>query len=216
MTTRRALLGLLLRGSLLGSAAIGLGLGGLSQGWAKVKRRLLPKNTDPQSLIYEDPEYLNTQNLEPMPLDDFGTMGDTGIDIDTAKWRLEVSGTGSSPFKLAYEDILELPAIEREVLLICPGVFANHGRWKGCSLRGLKDRLAPESEPSKVVVYGRSRSGRNRNRFDMEEVEADKVFLAYAVNGRPLPRKHGYPLRAVAEDRMGYTWTKYVFKVEFL
>jgi len=34
------------------------------------------------------------------------------------------------------------------------------------------------------------------------------------VNGRDLPEKHGFPLRAVAEDHMGSVWVKYVQRVE--
>ena len=44
----------------------------------------------------------------------------------------------------------------------------------------------------------------------LDEVLADKVFLAYQVNGKDLPRKHGSPIRAVAEDHYGYDWVKYV------
>jgi len=44
--------------------------------------------------------------------------------------------------------------------------------------------------------------------------QSDKVFLAYEVNGKPLPQRHGFPLRAVAEDSFGYDWVKYVYKVE--
>jgi DMSO/TMAO reductase YedYZ molybdopterin-dependent catalytic subunit len=39
------------------------------------------------------------------------------------------------------------------------------------------------------------------------------VFLAYSVNDRVLPQKHGFPLRVVAEDHYGGSWVKYVYKV---
>lgn len=42
---------------------------------------------------------------------------------------------------------------------------------------------------------------------------ASFVKRAYEVNGEPLPRKHGFPLRIVAEDRYGSEWVKYVYKV---
>jgi sulfoxide reductase catalytic subunit YedY len=40
------------------------------------------------------------------------------------------------------------------------------------------------------------------------------VFLAYRANDRPLPEKHGFPLRVVAQDYYGGVWLKYVYKVE--
>ncbi|MFH1083362.1 MAG: molybdopterin-dependent oxidoreductase [Pseudomonadota bacterium] len=42
---------------------------------------------------------------------------------------------------------------------------------------------------------------------------ADKIFLAYQVNGVPLPQKHGFPLRLVAEDHYGHEWVKYVHRI---
>jgi sulfoxide reductase catalytic subunit YedY len=47
----------------------------------------------------------------------------------------------------------------------------------------------------------------------MEDILSDKVFLAFGVNGEDLPRKHGFPLRVVAEDYYGYDWVKYVYRV---
>ncbi len=52
------------------------------------------------------------------------------------------------------------------------------------------------------------------DRFAIEEIRANKVFLAYQVNGQDLSKKHGFPLRAVAEDLYGSSWTKYVHTVE--
>ncbi|MFW6333331.1 MAG: molybdopterin-dependent oxidoreductase [Thermodesulfobacteriota bacterium] len=51
-------------------------------------------------------------------------------------------------------------------------------------------------------------------RFPLAEARSDQVFLAYWVNGRDLPEKHGFPLRAVAEDHMGSVWVKFVQTVE--
>ena len=49
------------------------------------------------------------------------------------QWRLQVVGEVQNPLELTCTQLLELPAIGRNVLLICPGIFTNHGRWKGIS-----------------------------------------------------------------------------------
>ena len=41
----------------------------------------------------------------------------------------------------------------------------------------------------------------------------DKVFLAYEVNGEPLPGRKGFPLRVMAEDYYGDDWVKYVYRM---
>jgi sulfoxide reductase catalytic subunit YedY len=47
----------------------------------------------------------------------------------------------------------------------------------------------------------------------VEDVLSDRVFLAYGVNGKPLPERHGFPLRLVAEGYYGYDWIKYVYRI---
>ena len=50
---------------------------------------------------------------------------------------------------------------------------------------------------------------------DKEELwkNGEHFFLAYGVNGKTLPKKHGFPLRVVAEGYYGSDWVKYVYKV---
>ncbi len=43
-------------------------------------------------------------------------------------------------------------------------------------------------------------NGEYERSFPIGDILSDKVFLAYGVNGQTLPKKHGFPLRVVAED----------------
>ena len=118
-------------------AGKGLLIGSLStlvqRAWAKTKRTILPKNTKMSSLINRNPAYLDTSNLEVIPIENFKTMGMMYHTVNLKQWRLQVVGAVQNPLELTYTQLLELPAIERNVLLICPGIFTNHGRWKGIS-----------------------------------------------------------------------------------
>ena len=216
MVQRRHILGIALRVSAAASAVACLGGLPAAALAENASKRILSVGTDPSSLLYADPENLDTGNLRITPLREFGTMGDTDIALDQGDWRLAVTGRVERELELTYSEVRDLPAIEREVLLICPGVFANHGRWEGVSLRELVRLSRPSQDVSGVAIHGRSRSGTQTDRFGIEEASADKVFPAYRVNDRKLPQKHGFPLRVVAEDHLGYTWTKYVERVEFL
>jgi sulfoxide reductase catalytic subunit YedY len=111
---------------------------------------------------------------------------------------------------LTYAQLTALPAIEREVLLICPGFFANHGRWKGFSLKRLLQQAEVNHSAARLTIEAR---GQKTARFPLADILSDKVFLAYQVNGRDLPRKHGSPLRVVAEDHYGSDWVKYVDRI---
>ena len=186
----------------------------LDSAFAGMERILLPKGTKRETLIDKNPATLDATNLEITPLENFGTMGLVDHAENLEKWRLQVTGGVKNPLYLKYDEILAVPAIERSVLMICLGVFANHGKWKGISMRSVLDMAQAERDATHVSVYGPEGDYQNSQRYPMQDIQSDKVFLAYEVNGKPLPQRHGFPLRAVAEDYYGYDWVKYVYKVE--
>lgn len=177
--------------------------------WAAT-RKLLARGTDRRSLIQEDPARLDTTNLEVTPLEQFETMGTTDRIVDRDIWRLEIDGRVGRPLSLTYAQITALPSIERTVLLICPGFFANHGRWKGVSLKELLEQADFDRTASRVVIEERHSKSAS---YPLADALSGKLFLAYQVNGTVLPRKHGFPLRVVAEDYYGGEWVKYVDRV---
>ena len=186
----------------------------LAKAYAETKRILLPKGTDLYTLSNKNPATLDTRNLEVRPLKDFETMGQDDYKVNLKSWRLIVEGNVDAATKLTYSRILEMPSIERKVLLICPGFFANHGSWKGVSLMTVLNLARMKADTTHIIVSGPQGSYEKAEKFPIADVRSDKVFLAYQVNGVDLPQKHGFPLRIVAEDYYGSEWVKYVYKVE--
>ena len=182
--------------------------------YAKAKRLILPRDTEMSSLIDKNPADLDTRNLEVIPLERFETMGLTDHETQLDNWRLKVTGRVQKPLALSYSQIIELPVVERNVLLICPGFFTNHGRWKGFSVAELLKLARVESGITHVSFQGPPGRYEKTESFPAAQVLSDKIFLAYQVNGQDLPRKHGFPLRVVAEDHYGSVWVKYVHKIE--
>jgi DMSO/TMAO reductase YedYZ molybdopterin-dependent catalytic subunit len=134
--------------------------------------------------------------------------------VDLKGWRLEVGGNVAATHRLSYTQIRGLPSIERNVLLICPGVFSNYGRWKGISLMTVLNLARMKPDSTHITVYGPEGTYEKDEQFPIADIRSDKVFLAYEVNGETLPQKHGFPLRIVAEDYYGSNWVKYVYRVE--
>lgn len=215
MPTRRQFIGRLIKiltATGLGLAAMG---GRIKIVFADIKRRVLGKHTDLNQLVNENPAELDAGQLPVTPREKFETMGLSDHDVSVADWRLAVTGAVKSPLNLEYKEVLQLPAVERNVLLICPGFFAYNGRWKGISIRHLIERAQTAlKDATHLVVSGPSGSYEKTERFEISSLESDKLFLAYAVNGDPLPLEHGYPLRLVAEDHYGGRWVKYVDRIE--
>jgi sulfoxide reductase catalytic subunit YedY len=189
-------------------------VGALKLAYGKAKKIILPRDTNRADLIDKDPEDLDTRNLEPTPLKDFDTMGVTDHEVDLKKWRLEVTGLVKTSLSLTNEEIRDFPSIERNILLICPGFFANHGKWMGISLGKLLEKAKLEKSATLVKVLGPDEGGSEKiEEFPVADVLSDRVFLAYGVNDKILPKKHGFPLRVVAEGYYGSYWVKYAYKV---
>ncbi len=181
--------------------------------FAKAKKIVLPKGTRMDILINKNPANLDTRNLDLTPVEAFETMGLHNHHVNLNKWKLEIGGHVRRSLKLTYSEILEMPSIEKNVLLICPGVFAYHAHWKGISVAKLLEMAQMISGVSHVFFSGPDGTDEKTERFPIEDILSDKVFLAYIVNGRVLPKKHGFPLRVVATDYYGGDWVKYVYRI---
>ena len=177
--------------------------------WAKAKQ-LLPKGFPKNKLKTMDPADIDNRNLEIDPLNQFGTMGPTSVAIDVQTYRLTVTGKVTRPLSLSYDQILRYPSLTEVVLLICPAFFSINGRWTGVHLKDLLQEARIKKGAQYVDVNG---AGEKSVRIPVEMIRQKKIFLAYRVNGVPLPRKHGFPLRLVYEDEYGSSWVKYVDEV---
>ncbi len=177
------------------------------------EKTLLPKETDATSLGNKNPAELDTSRLEITPLDRFGTMGLEDHETDAAKWRLLVDGAVNKPLKLTYAQMKEMRTVEREVLLVCPGFFSQHGRWRGISIGDLLTMAEVQPEATHVTISGPEIEYPKSATYPIAETRSEKVFLAHSVNGVDLPMKHGFPLRLVAEGYHANDWVKYVYRI---
>ncbi|MBN2244863.1 MAG: molybdopterin-dependent oxidoreductase [Candidatus Aminicenantes bacterium] len=157
-----------------------------------------------------NPAEIDSRNLEIDPLNQFGTMGPTDVVIDLKTYRLKVTGKVGRPLSLSYDQILKYPSLTETVLLICPGFFANNGRWTGVSLESLLQEARIKGAAQYIDIIGAYEKG---VRIQLKALDQKKIFLAYRINGETLPQKHGFPLRLVYEDAYGYDWVKYIDEI---
>jgi DMSO/TMAO reductase YedYZ molybdopterin-dependent catalytic subunit len=177
--------------------------------WAQAKK-ILPKGFKKEELKDMNPAEIDNRNLEVDPLTQFGTMGPTDVAVDLKTYRLKVTGAVGRSLALSYDQILKYPPLTEVVLLICPVFFSNNGRWTGVSLRSLLKEAQVKKEAKYLDIKGAHGKG---VRISLGKIDQKRIFLAYRVNGEPLPQKHGFPLRLVYEDAYGSDWVKYVDEI---
>jgi len=132
-----------------------------------------------------------------------------------ATWRLSVGGLVRHKLSLSYQDLLNLPALSvyRDYQCVT-GWRVPHLHWQGVSLRTLA-RIAGASPSAKFVnVYCNDGLYSESLRLPDQAFKPD-VMLGYNLEGRPLVREQGAPLRLVVPEMYGYKYAKWVNRVEF-
>ncbi|WDP89523.1 MAG: molybdopterin-dependent oxidoreductase [Desulfobacter sp.] len=186
---------------------------GAALAFGRFKKKILPKGTAMNTLISQNPAKLDTRLLDTSPEEEFDVMGQDIYDVDIKNWRLELSGAVKTPADYTYDDLFSLPSIEKNVLLICPGFFAYNARWKGISSRDLLSAAGLDPSATHVKFSGPEGIRKKTKKFTINEVMANDVFIAFQVNGKVLPQRHGFPARLVAGGHYGGEWVKYVNKM---
>ena len=64
--------------------------------------------------------------------------------------------------------------------------------------------------------YGFSAEQPYEDYLELRQVALPNVMLAYEMNGKPLPREHGAPVRVVIPEMYGYKNVKWVERIELV
>ncbi|MFQ5543756.1 MAG: molybdopterin-dependent oxidoreductase [Nitrospiria bacterium] len=140
--------------------------------------------------------------------------GPQKVDVDT--WSLEISGKVEKPLTLRFEDILKRPSLEKMVTLMCidnevAGEQIGNAVWKGISLKDLIEETVPHDSVLDVAMYG---ADDYSDSITLNRAMNYDVFLAYEMNGKPLTKEHGFPLRAIVPGLYGIKNVKWITKIE--
>jgi sulfane dehydrogenase subunit SoxC len=153
--------------------------------------------------------------------------------VDPSEWRLVIGGHVRRPFTLTLDEVKRRPAVTRAVTLECAGngranlsprplsqpwLFeaVGNAEWTGTPLRPLLEAAGPLDGAVEAVFTGLDRGvqGGIEQQYErsltMAEASREEVFLAYAINGQPLPPQHGFPLRLVVPGWYGMTHVKWL------
>jgi DMSO/TMAO reductase YedYZ molybdopterin-dependent catalytic subunit len=148
------------------------------------------------------------------------------IDIDTRRpalngerWRLKVGGLVDRPLELTLEELRRIEPLHQFVTLSCisntvGGDLIGTTRWTGVSLQHLLPQLRLASLATHLKVT--SADGFSEV-VEVAAIMADeRLMLAYAWDGVPLPIEHGFPLRLYVPDRYGMKQPKWIQTIDAL
>ncbi|MFW5895981.1 MAG: molybdopterin-dependent oxidoreductase [archaeon] len=157
---------------------------------------------------------LDVAGIEPLVSEDFYTVDINQFDPTVAadSWSLNVTGKVDSVRVLDYETIREMTPEHRFVTLRCVSDRVNAGLidtalWTGVPFSAVLEGTNPRGEY--VLLHGADGYSVG---FPLAAIEDG--FLAYGMNGKILPRAHGFPLRALVPGHWGETNAKWLTEIE--
>ncbi len=153
--------------------------------------------------------------------------------IDPAAFRLKISGLVERPVALSLDDLKRMRSAELVAGFECSGNrrplqgLSGNGRWSGVPLRAVLDRAGVKPEAREFVFFGADH-GEEDVEFRTQKFKVDvpfgrslprekalsaEPFLAYALNGEPLTRHQGSPLRLIVPGWYGVANVKWLSQV---
>lgn len=140
--------------------------------------------------------------------------------VQLPDWSLKVSGRVDRPYELSFEDLLDIPMVERYVTLSCVsnpvgGDLVGNAKWLGVPLADVLNRASVRDDAEQIVGRSVPSDGFTVG-FPVEAAfDGRDALVAVGMNGEPLPFEHGFPARLVVSGLYGYvSATKWLSEIE--
>ena len=168
------------------------------------------------------------------PKDKFFTTQHYGHpEIDPASFRLKISGLVERPLSLSLDDLKKMRNAELIAGFECSGNrrplqgLSSNGRWSGVPLKAVLESAGVKSNAREFVFYGADH-GKEEVEFRTQKYDFDyqfgrslprekalsaDPFLAWGLNGEPLTRFQGSPLRLLVPGWYGVCNVKWLSQI---
>nr|WP_240896599.1 molybdopterin-dependent oxidoreductase [Kineococcus vitellinus] len=203
-----------------GAAAAGLATGGAGQALVAVRsaegsrsRVVLPAPADPAPPL---PAGLDPADAVASGLTTYATRTADFYRIDTAlivpdvvaeDWSLRIHGDVEREVVLGFDELLAKPLRERWITLTCVsnevgGSYVGTARWLGYPLADLLEEAGVRAGADMLLAT--SVDGFTLSAPLAEVTDGRDALLVVGMDGEPLPREHGFPVRMVVPGLYGY------------
>lgn len=161
--------------------------------------------------------------------------------LERETWRLSVEGLVKHPCQITYDELLNMPSRTVTMTLECAGnsrIFLSpkvsglqwelgavgNAEWTGVPLAAILKRAGVKPGAVEVVLEGAD-SGEIKKEpvspgkihfargLPLAKALMPEVILAYHMNGEPLSRAHGFPVRAIVPGWYGMASVKWLHRI---
>jgi DMSO/TMAO reductase YedYZ molybdopterin-dependent catalytic subunit len=135
-------------------------------------------------------------------------------DFTERSWRLTVDGAGlDGSMELRLADLRAFPNVAIKATFRCvTGWRVRDCIWRGVRVRDVVDANQPNRNAKHITFY--AGDGVYTDSLNIAQARSDHAILAWELNGRPLIREQGYPVRLIYPDMYGYKNVKWLRRME--
>jgi len=137
-------------------------------------------------------------------------------ELPSEDWSMTITGEVGEDVTVSYAELTDRPVERRHVTLRCVGESLNGEKldnavWTGTPLKPLLEEADPHGECGCAMLRAED------DYFVQFPVDAlEDAFLAWEMNGQPLPQSHGHPVRVLVPGHWGETNVKWLSEIELL
>jgi DMSO/TMAO reductase YedYZ molybdopterin-dependent catalytic subunit len=138
-------------------------------------------------------------------------------DVSAGAWSLEIGGLVGRPVSLSFADLRAMPSVDHAVTLACisngvPAMAIGNARWTGVRLRDVLDAAGGVDRRAVDLVW--ICADNYTGSIPVSKALHPDTLLVWGMNGEPLPRAHGAPVRAIVPGIYGMKNAKWIEAIE--
>jgi DMSO/TMAO reductase YedYZ molybdopterin-dependent catalytic subunit len=134
--------------------------------------------------------------------------------IETAEWKLELSGLVEEPVSFTWEQFNALPKVNFENDIHCVTAWSKFDNtWSGVAVAEIMKHVTLKPEANHIMLHA---YGGYTTNLELDDFLRPENLFATHHNGEPLTKEHGWPCRLVVPHLYFWKSCKWVRGVQFI
>lgn len=134
--------------------------------------------------------------------------------IVTSDWKLKVWGLVDEIVSFTWDEFMKLPQTQMKADFHCVTTWSRYDdTWEGVLFTDLFKALKIKPEATHVMQHA---YGGYTTNLPLDWMLKEDVIFVHTVNGEPLERDHGGPMRVFTPRRYAWKGAKWVNGLEFM
>lgn len=137
-------------------------------------------------------------------------------DVNLDTWQLQFTGLVDQPLTLTFADIVAAPQTDFYLTMECignrtGGQQIDNARWTGTPLLPFLKQAGIQEKAVEFLLHA---ADSYETTLPIADLMQPDVQLVHRMNGEPLTKAHGFPLRIIIPGRYGQKQPKWLTEIE--